>query len=281
MGQRSQIYIRYNVNDVRGSKTDNPITVNYHGFIARYFQWNYGERMISRARGIIEAIHDEYMKYPFLWKDPTKLVRLCDVNFDMRDIVLSSDILQEVSDYYDGELTCIFNQDNNDGQLLIDVTNSGIKYCFIDGDGNTRPMDGNAYMHWDRMCEADGPDADWRTISPHFTKGTIAYTERNIKKISRLATLMTSDEVSEFINADYSEYVERKEDMFDVNDGTAVYESPNLCPLSVGELVDVLKKFPQNAPVSIGYDYDGKDVEGDAVKILVDDGGVVIADKWH
>lgn len=59
MGQRSQIYIRYNVNYVYGSATDHPKTQNFKGLIARYFQWNYGERMISRARYIIEEIKDE------------------------------------------------------------------------------------------------------------------------------------------------------------------------------------------------------------------------------
>ena len=41
MGQRSQIYIRYNVNYVSGTATKNPTTHNYKGLIARYFGWNY------------------------------------------------------------------------------------------------------------------------------------------------------------------------------------------------------------------------------------------------
>ena len=40
MGQRSQIYVRYNKKLV----------------IANYYQWNYGEQMISRARYGIEYI---------------------------------------------------------------------------------------------------------------------------------------------------------------------------------------------------------------------------------
>ena len=49
MGQRSQIYIRY--------KTE----TGYH-LIANYYQWNYGERMISRARYGIEYL-DSMRKY--------------------------------------------------------------------------------------------------------------------------------------------------------------------------------------------------------------------------
>lgn len=47
MGQRSQIYIHFNVGD-------------NEGMVARYFQWNYGERMISRARSIMEFLDRDY-----------------------------------------------------------------------------------------------------------------------------------------------------------------------------------------------------------------------------
>lgn len=93
MGQRSQIYIRYNVNYVYGSATDHPKTQNFKGLIARYFQWNYGERMISRARYIIEEIKDEFMEYKYCFNDNEKLEKLkrfCETNFDMKDIVFSS-----------------------------------------------------------------------------------------------------------------------------------------------------------------------------------------------
>ena len=86
MGQRSQIYIRYNVNYVYGSATDHPKTQNFKGLIARYFQWNYGERMISRARYIIEEIKDEFMEYKYCFNDNEKLEKLkrfCETNFDI------------------------------------------------------------------------------------------------------------------------------------------------------------------------------------------------------
>lgn len=37
MGQRSQIYIRYNVNFMCGKLSPNPRTENYKGLIARYY----------------------------------------------------------------------------------------------------------------------------------------------------------------------------------------------------------------------------------------------------
>jgi len=47
MGQRSQVYVRYNKKLV----------------VTNYYQWNYGERMISRARYGIEYIKDSLLEY--------------------------------------------------------------------------------------------------------------------------------------------------------------------------------------------------------------------------
>lgn len=196
MGQRSQIYVRYNVNDESGQ--------NYKGLIARYFGWNYGERMISRARYIIEEIQDEFMRYKWCFGDKEKLEKLkrfCETNFDMKDIVFSSDILKEVEDYGDEKLQYLFNQDNNDGQLFIDVTDDGIKYCFMSFYNDGEPMDGEHYMKWN--CE-DEKHLDWHMPYKYMKRKTITYTERNIKKINQMAVLMTPEEIKAFVENDYS-----------------------------------------------------------------------------
>ena len=46
MGQRSQIFVRYQETD--GTRK----------LVARYYGWNYGERMISRARHTIEWLKE-------------------------------------------------------------------------------------------------------------------------------------------------------------------------------------------------------------------------------
>lgn len=198
MGQRSQIYIRYNV---EGKK----------GLIARYYSWNYGERMISRARGIIEAIQNEYLKYSYMWESSerlNKLTRICDVNFDMRDIVISADIIKEVQKDYTDEIykekdfSYIFQQDNNDGQLLIDVVDEEIKYCFIPYSTEIKPMDGSQYMQWN-ACNGN-KKKDWRNPTQYRDIETICYTMENIDFINKNATLMTKDEAFDFISADYS-----------------------------------------------------------------------------
>lgn len=211
MGQRSQIYIRYNVNftcdiscSVNGSKISVPKVYNYKGLIARYFGWNYGERMISRARYIIEEIQTEFMKYKWSFGDKEKLEKLkrfCETNFDMKDITFSSDILKEIKDYDDGDLQYLFDQDNNDGQLFIDVTDNGIKYCFMQFYDEGEPMDGEHYMKWN--CEnEDHPD--WHIPYEYMTKKTITYTKKNIKEINKMATLMTPEEIKSFVEDDYS-----------------------------------------------------------------------------
>ena len=210
MGQRSQIYIRYNVNYVSGATTKNPTTHNYKGLIARYFGWNYGERMISRARYIIETIQDEFMKYKWCFDDKEKLEklkRICDVNFDMKDIVFSSDIIKEIMDdmEYMGDtepnMQYLFDQDNNDGQLFIDVTNNGIKYCFMRFYDEGEPMDAEQYMKWDSECEEH---PNWHIPYKYMDKETIAYTEENIKEINKMAKLMSAEELKAFIEDDYS-----------------------------------------------------------------------------
>ena len=199
MGQRSQIYIRYNVNYEQCSGV-----YNYKGLIARYFGWNYGERMVSRARYIIENIHDNYMKYKWTFGNSEcleKLKWICNTNFDMKDIVFSSDIIKEVAEDMDGDMEYLFNQDNNDGQLFIDVTDDEIKYCFMKFYNEGEPMDAEQYMKWN--CERE-THPDWHIPYKYMDKETINYTEENIKEINEMATLMTTEEIKAFVEDDYS-----------------------------------------------------------------------------
>lgn len=192
MGQRSQIYIMWNVTD-KGT----PI----HGLIARYYGWNYGERMISRARAIIEEIRDEFMPYKFLFADPNyvrKLERLCDVNFDMRDLQIGQDIIKEIKEDFPDHPECLFEEDCNDGQLFISVTDEGIKYGFMEYFDTDRVMDAEAYMKWD----VEDPEArpNWHVPDEFLSSREIKYTEKNIRKIRKMAKLMSIEEIHQFID---------------------------------------------------------------------------------
>lgn len=130
-----------------------------------------------------------------------KLKRFCETNFDMKDIIFSSDIIKKVAEEWDGNLEHLFDQDNNDGQLFIDVTNDGIKYCFMKFYNEGEPMDGEQYMKWN--CENENAP-DWHIPREYMDQETIAYTEENIKQIGEIATLMTPKEIEEYVQADYS-----------------------------------------------------------------------------
>lgn len=203
MGQRSQIYFR--INDENGK----------YNLVARYFQWNYGTRMVSRARGIIEWL--ERMKdYPYTFcnrnnEDIKKLERIIEINFDYKDIVLSADIIKEYEeDYYGNSKEMFTAQDNNDGQLLIDMVvdwnhkNKELrhpvkfKYAFLNSSSEL-VGNGDAYMQWNEYYGEEGPS--WKE-NP-YVKNEVKYTERNIRYLDKHATLMTQEEVEEYINHDY------------------------------------------------------------------------------
>lgn len=188
MGQRSQIYVRC----FKDGK---------YYLTARYYQWNYGERMISRCRYALEWIK-EYMEYDWhLTTETKKLKRILDTNFDMKDVVLGCDIIKEwkewCCDYPEDKFNdYVFKgQDNNDGKLFIDIKDGIIKYAFLDWDCNTNKiMSAAQYMNWDSK--------GWRA-SEYIDDEQKAACESNIKEIKKLATLMTKEEVENFINCEY------------------------------------------------------------------------------
>lgn len=192
MGQRSQIFVRYEEN---GQKK----------MIARYYQWNYGGRMISRARYGIEWLKDMYKYTPEFER---KLYRILDTNFDMIDCVISSDIIKEfIDDYWENDGYTLNNfmfyqQDNNDGKLFIDVLSDGtIKYAFLDYN-NKKIMSGTEYMKWNR-------GKDWKNPTEYFDQEDVDICIKNIKEINKMATKMTADEVKEFMEMDYSYLIEK------------------------------------------------------------------------
>lgn len=159
MGQRSQIYVKVNVTDEKGNtKTD---------LTARYYQWNYRERMISRARSITEWV-SEHLNYWTYERD--KLPAIMAINFDMGDKVDTLDILKETCEYMGfrkdkigwevptSENKDVFNssifdeQDNNNGQFFLEVSynektkEKEMKYAFRELGYPDMPMDAYEYL---------------------------------------------------------------------------------------------------------------------------------------
>lgn len=161
MGQRSQIFVRFEKE--LGEKE----------IVARYFNWNYGERMISRVYHTIAWIkaHLELTNSDpgqYLSQNRKKLVRILDTNFDMYDITIASNILKEYEEF-DWHMPLndfMFNgQDNNDGKAFIDVKRNGmIKYALLTSDNVL--CNPSEYMVWDI-------DKEWMIPDKYISKRMI------------------------------------------------------------------------------------------------------------
>lgn len=187
MGQRSQIYVRH------GNKL----------VVANYYQWNYGERMISRARYGIEYIKDNLIQYKnYIFNNSyemKRLGRIFDVNFDMKDVQISQDIIQEWKEQFSDEefnKVVFKEQDNNNGRLLVDILRDGtIKYAFLDSECDIENiMSANQYMDWNYK--------NWKK-SKFIESEQKLLCINNIKAITEMAELMTKEEVEDFIQYEY------------------------------------------------------------------------------
>lgn len=93
MGQRSQIYVK----------------VDGKPEVANYYQWNYGDRMVSRARYGIEWIKT-YMEFPFVFRRGSynfeEFRRVWDVNFDYKAMKTSEDLMRDDNREYTHAQKC-------------------------------------------------------------------------------------------------------------------------------------------------------------------------------
>lgn len=210
MGPRSQIFVRF---------------TNSHGkreLVARYYGWNYGDRMISRARYSIDWLRKNYRYFSFPYSSrhhKKKIPRILDTNFDMVDVVISTDILEEyltnndmcVKEYSEDRQPTLNEylfemQDNNDGKLLLDVMPDGtVKYTLLDTDNKILTPD--EYMEWDK-------NKDWKTPDEDRNEDVIRQTIINIDSIKNNGVQMDENDVKEFLTADYSYSLKDYYDIF-------------------------------------------------------------------
>lgn len=182
MGQRSEIYVAYETRD--GKK-----------IVARYFGWNYGERMISRITHTAGWLQNKVANdYTVKTRD---LISIIETNFDFVDVQESADLvchnngMTSVNCFDDGNL--------NDGRGFLYVGHDGIKYCFTDNH-NLIPLDCDGYMLFD--TESCYPQYQW--INEEYKKSDrMKDCMENIKWLAENATVMTQEELDEFINAKY------------------------------------------------------------------------------
>jgi hypothetical protein len=131
------------------------------------------------------------------------LDRIVDTAFDTKDVIRSHDIIEEyiedVPEGYDQNKFkdyAFFDQENNDGKLLIDVYDNDIRYCFLDWNGSPSPvMTAKEYLDWDGVALEDK-----KIYDDNFRR----FTADNIQAIEEMATLMSPSEVEDFFDTDYS-----------------------------------------------------------------------------
>lgn len=188
MGQRSQIYVIYKDNQNRDCIS------------ATYFQWNYGERMISRARYLMRWIKAQNNLYSNLYSDylpfvAHKIRYIASVNFDYNDVTIGTDLVEEWKNYKTGGVLntdlndYIFHADNNDGCLFIDARiPKQLKYAFTTDDYKDGVMGPEAYLKWDKVPQ--------NIRNAKFTK-------RNINWITHNTKLMKKKELEAILKATY------------------------------------------------------------------------------
>ncbi len=205
MGQRSQIYVI--------TKQDNE-----YNLTARYYQWNYGERMISRARSISEWLkeHREFYAYEAYRLDISRLDTIMRVNFDMRDVVDTCDIVREFAEYSDDKgsvdefLSFVFaGQDNNDGQCYIymdcDSPDMPLEIALFDSNfecsADDKPVSPAEYLARDIFDERNGNWKELMSASDGYDDDDIRYTEDNIKWLDGNTKTMGADKLLSILEA--------------------------------------------------------------------------------
>ncbi len=260
MGQRSQIYVRI------ATGTEN----KKYALYARYYPWNFAERMISRCRHTIDWLIDS-LSISFI--NVEKLVRIMDTNFDLKDCVISQDIIKEWQDGFQEESSSNFIfylQNNNDGKLFLDIVQREnpkdvpiIKYAFLNYDADLdNIMDAEAYMNWDLNR--------WQEILNAKDKEICM---ENISKIRKNAQLMTKEELIDFINSDYENIVRIKytwDMLYQRADGAA-------CGEPTQRAKDTARENLRNIILSkSGYDIEEEEIPEEAIDDFLENNDEII-----
>lgn len=188
MGQRSHIFVR-----VKGDRTKN---------IANYYHWNYGERMVSRAAWGLQWVKEHSKSYysnsnaDMLLDRVRELENIWDVNFDMGDIQMHTNLFKE---YEECEIPVECFRDigfEGDGGLCVLVDGNTIKYAFVHA--AQEPKTAEEYMLSDIGEYREVPPAEY--VSDYIKRNHIKTSyERNLKALSGFC-LMTQDEFDEFMD---------------------------------------------------------------------------------
>jgi hypothetical protein len=231
MGERSDIFVR-----IRVKENKKATTYKHQAFFGLYYQWCYGERMISRLRSAINYAESHVCGWHGGYACSEETVELFKrylaINFDMQDILkpvdLVPDAVDDVMQGYDTAKADIFNQAENHGYIYLDITvddpddrsddNKGatIKYAFVQGEWHNKKnplppvMSVEQFADWDIADNERKwyePDPDWdrednswgHNHKKHFLEEIVPTAKKNIEEINKSASVMTEDERKEFV----------------------------------------------------------------------------------
>ena len=231
MGERSNIFVR-----IRAKERSSDKNYKHETFFGLYYQWCYGERMISRLRSAINFVENNIGGWRGEWavseERISKFKRYLAINFDMQDIVEPVDLIPEaiesVKQGYDNAKADIFNQAENHGFIYIDITlddpeekfgenKANIKYAFVDNEYHSKKYPLPPIRSVENFADHDIGDDERKWYEPdpyweeeknkgwgpahkeNFLKEIVPTTKKNIAEIEQSATLMTEDDRKDFV----------------------------------------------------------------------------------
>lgn len=240
MGERSCIFVR-----IRAKEHDVDRKYKYEACFGLYFQWCYGERIISRLRQAVDfAKHNIDGNLPcdlVSKRTVDKFVKYLSVNFDMRTIQDADKIVpSSPKDFIDGSFKLgndVFAQHENHGFLYIDISmddpdggrHAGIKYAFVQNECDSGSKRLPCVMDVTRFADRDigngdrkwfVPDPSWDLESNQpwgnehkrrFLEEVCPVCKGNIDYINEHANVMTAAERNKFV-AGVRKHVEKIED---------------------------------------------------------------------
>ena len=208
MGQRSQIYIRYN---------------NGKNLVAYHLQWNWGYYMINRTYQLLDfisknvesdfsnfkGINFDIANYGKQRDDIDILSNLIQFNTTVGSFVRGHNLVKEEFEYNEAKIDDKFkmtpeNQDNNNGILVIDIQEDKIKYGLAGGweeVNNWKDFNMITARKYFKLSEASYGDEKYKLKNQD--EELYKKVQKQIKFIDSFE-LLTNEEYKAIFNKEYS-----------------------------------------------------------------------------
>ena len=228
MGERSDFYVR-----IRAKEKTSDKFYKHQAFFGLYYQWCYGERMISRLRSAIDFVDSEisgrHGGYAINEDNIKRFKKCLAINFDMKDFLDTTDLIPETVDDiiqgFDTAKSDIFDQAENHGFIYLDITlddpdqkfgdnKAKIKYAFVDSEYHSKKHPLPPVRSVENFADHDigdderkwyEPDPYWEDKSwgaahkERFLNVIVPTAKKNMEEINKSASVMTEDDRKDFV----------------------------------------------------------------------------------